>query len=68
MRFYPATFLTDHWIVVDLNTPGHVAVADDPDRGKVMKLGKISHYVHSHLLKNCTKLFGEGKLWNLKKI
>ena len=67
IRFHPATLLTTHWIGVDLNTTGHVAVAADPDSGKVMKLGKNIHYVHSHSLKNCTKLFREGKLWKLKK-
>ena len=53
---------------MDLNTTGPVAVAADPASGKVMKLGSNAHYVHSHSVKNCTKLYKTGKLWKLKKI
>lgn len=67
IRFHPSTIMTTRWIGVDLNTTGHVAVAADPESGKVMKLGKNIHYVHTHSIKNCTKLFKEGKLWKLKK-
>ena len=55
------------WIGVDLNTTGHVVVAADPISGKVMKLGKNIHNNHSQTLKNCTKLWKEGKLWKLKR-
>jgi putative transposase len=55
------------WIGVDLNTTGHVAVAADPDSGKIVKLGKSIHHVHNHSINNCTKLWKEGKLWKLKK-
>jgi putative transposase len=56
-----------HWIGVDLNTTGHVAVAADPGSGKIVKLGKSIHDVHNHAVNNCTKLWKEGKLWKLKK-
>ena len=33
-----------------------------------MKLGKNAPCVHSHWLKNCTKLLKSGKFWKLKKL
>jgi putative transposase len=60
--------MTERWIGVDLNTTGPVAVAADLASGKVMKMGSNAHYVHSHSVKNCTKLYKTGKLWKLKKI
>ena len=61
------TYAPARWIGVDLNTTGHAAVAAEPDSGKVLKLGKNVHYVRSNSIKNCTKLYKEGKLWKLKK-
>lgn len=53
---------------MDLNTTGPVAVAADLASRKVMKMGSNAHYVHSHSIKNCTKLYKTGKLWKLRKI
>jgi len=62
-----ATLNEIRWIGVDLNTTGHVAVAADPQSGKILKLGKSIHHTHTHAVNNCTKLWKEGKLWKLKK-
>ncbi len=62
-----ATLNEIRWIGVDLNTTGHVAVAADPASGKILKLGKSIHHIHTHSVNNCTKLWKEGKLWKLKK-
>jgi IS605 OrfB family transposase len=68
IEFHFAMISVNRWIGVDLNTTGHVAVAADPFSGKVMKLGKNAPNVHSHCLKNCTKLWKSGKFWKLKKL
>ena len=61
-----ATLNEIRWIGVDLNTTGHVAVAADPESGKILKLGKSIHHIHTQSVNNCTKLWKEGKLWKLK--
>ena len=68
IKVHPSACIPARWIGVDLNTTGHAAVAADPDSGKILKLGKNVHYVRSSSIKNCTKLYKEGKLWKLKKV
>jgi len=67
IKVHPSVHIPARWIGVDLNTTGHAAVAAEPDSGKVLKVGKNVHYVRSNSIKNCTKLYREGKLWKLKK-
>lgn len=67
IKVHQSAHIPARWIGVDLNTTGHAAVAADPDSGKILKLGKNTHYVRSNSTKNCTKLYREGKLWKLKK-
>ncbi|MFZ0006421.1 MAG: RNA-guided endonuclease TnpB family protein [Methanoregula sp.] len=67
IKVHPSEHVPARWIGVDLNTTGHAAVAAEPESGKVLKLGKNVHYVRSSSIKNCTKLYKEGKLWKLKK-
>ncbi|MDP3564869.1 MAG: zinc ribbon domain-containing protein [Methanoregula sp.] len=63
-----ATLNEIRWIGVDLNTTGHVAVAADPQSGKILKLGNSIHHIHTQSVNNCTKLWKEGKLWKIKKL
>jgi transposase len=37
--------IQDRFIGVDLNTTGHVAVASDPEIGRVWKLGKEANHI-----------------------
>jgi len=67
IKVHPSEHVPARWIGVDLNTTGHAAVAADPQSGKVLKLGKNAHYVRSNSIKNCTKLYREGKLWKLSR-
>ncbi len=37
---------SEHYIGVDRNTRGHIAVVADPESGKIWKLGKMRYHIH----------------------
>jgi putative transposase len=50
----------EHWIGVDLNSTGHVAVVGNPTTGKVYKYGKEAPHIHRKYSKIRRRLYIEG--------
>lgn len=55
-------------IGVDRNTTGHIAVAANPDTGKIIKLGKSALHVHQKYSAIRKRLQRERKFRELKKV
>ena len=59
---------SEHYIGVDLNTRGHIAVIADPESGKVWKLGKMRYHIHKKYENIKKRLYDMGKYKQLKAV
>jgi putative transposase len=58
----------EHYIGVDRNTKGHIAVVADPASGKIWKLGKMYYHTHKKYENIKKRLYGMGKYKHLKVV
>jgi len=57
-----------HFIGVDRNTTGHIAVAANPETGKIVKVGKKAIHTHKKYSAIRKQLQHDGKYGELKKL
>lgn len=57
-----------HYIGVDRNTKGHIAVVADPESGKIWKLGKMRYHTHKKYENIKKRLYSMGKSKQLKAV
>jgi len=50
----------EHWIGIDLNSTGHIAVIGNPTTGKIQKFGKEAPHIHRKYSKMRRHLYIEG--------
>lgn len=59
---------SEHYIEVDRNTKGHIAVVVDPESGKIWKLGKIRYHTHKKYENVKKRLYNMGRSKELKAV
>jgi len=64
----PLQYNSGRYLGVDLNTTGHVAIAADPESGKIWKLGKQAYHTHNKYRNMRRRLQKQGKLRKVKAI
>jgi putative transposase len=57
-----------HYIGVDRNTKGHIAVVADPESGKIWKFGKMCYHTHKKYESIKKRLYSMGKHKQLKAV
>lgn len=59
---------SEHYIGVDRNTKGHIAVVADPESGKIWKLGKMRYHMHKKYENIKKRLYNRGRNKQLKAV
>jgi transposase, IS605 OrfB family, central region len=59
---------SEHYIGVDRNTKGHIAVVADPESGKIWKLGKMRYHTHKKYENIKKRLYSRGRNKQLKAV
>jgi putative transposase len=56
----PPIMQVEHWMGIDLNSTGHIAVVANPSTGKVQKYGKEAPHIHRKYSKMRRHLYMDG--------